>query len=159
MPFVATLYGARTAVGMRLGMAAPLQAVVPAEVRVTVAILGLFGVHAAAAWNQLVVWNSSGAAQTLFISWNCVGWQSLILLGLSLIVGLRGPMTLATRIQVIALGFFFSSRRRHTRFDCDWSSDVCSSDLPLATCLNRRDLGASPGMTLLRSTSLSRSRM
>src|SRR2546430_10112938 len=25
--------------------------------------------------------------------------------------------------------FVFSSRRRHTRFDCDWSSDVCSSDL------------------------------
>src|SRR2546430_7630909 len=31
----------------------------------------------------------------------------------------------ATRTSV----FFFSSRRRHTRFDCDWSSDVCSSDL------------------------------
>src|SRR2546430_9017362 len=31
---------------------------------------------------------------------------------------------------------FFSSRRRHTRFDCDWSSDVCSSDL--------RRLGAVP---------------
>src|SRR2546430_5913972 len=29
--------------------------------------------------------------------------------------------------------FFFSSRRRHTRFDCDWSSDVCSSDLLSAT--------------------------
>src|SRR5256886_6021360 len=28
--------------------------------------------------------------------------------------------------------FFFSSRRRHTRFDCDWSSDVCSSDLAFA---------------------------
>src|SRR6266567_3997907 len=27
--------------------------------------------------------------------------------------------------------FFFSSRRRHTRFDCDWSSDVCSSDLEI----------------------------
>src|SRR6476661_5759697 len=25
--------------------------------------------------------------------------------------------------------FFFSSRRRHTRFKCDWSSDVCASDL------------------------------
>src|SRR5260370_12401932 len=25
--------------------------------------------------------------------------------------------------------FFFSSRRRNTRFKCDWSSDVCSSDL------------------------------
>src|SRR5256885_1510333 len=28
--------------------------------------------------------------------------------------------------------FFFSSRRRHTRLQGDWSSDVCSSDLPLA---------------------------
>src|SRR5689334_23572012 len=27
------------------------------------------------------------------------------------------------------LCFFFSSRRRHTRWNCDWSSDVCSSDL------------------------------
>src|SRR5690606_39581363 len=27
------------------------------------------------------------------------------------------------------LEFFFSSRRRHTRFSRDWSSDVCSSDL------------------------------
>src|SRR5256886_6204516 len=31
--------------------------------------------------------------------------------------------------SVAWLVFFFSSRRRHTRFDCDWSSDVCSSDL------------------------------
>src|SRR6266853_5199475 len=40
--------------------------------------------------------------------------------------------------------FFFSSRRRHTRFDCDWSSDVCSSDL-----LARGDFGrlASDGQT------------
>src|SRR3989475_76715 len=30
---------------------------------------------------------------------------------------------------VLYFFFFFSSRRRHTRFDCDWSSDVCSSDL------------------------------
>src|SRR5256886_8487995 len=32
------------------------------------------------------------------------------------------------RMTAVVL-FFFSSRRRHTRFDCDWSSDVCSSDL------------------------------
>src|SRR5258706_16362044 len=29
-----------------------------------------------------------------------------------------------------AQSFFFSSRRRHTRLVSDWSSDVCSSDLP-----------------------------
>src|SRR5689334_23548999 len=31
--------------------------------------------------------------------------------------------------------FFFSSRRRHTRWNCDWSSDVCSSDLYSAGAL------------------------
>src|SRR2546430_8731367 len=31
--------------------------------------------------------------------------------------------------MIVRSFFFFSSRRRHTRFDCDWSSDVCSSDL------------------------------
>src|SRR2546430_4445744 len=42
--------------------------------------------------------------------------------------------------------FFFSSRRRHTRFDCDWSSDVCSSDLgepltnPSANSASREDV-------------------
>ncbi len=105
LPFVSTFDDVLTQIGMRLGIAAPLQAIVPAEVRVTVAVLSFFGIHAGAAGNQLVVWNSSGAPQTLFISWNCVGWQSLILLGLSLMVGLRGTMTLATRLQVIALGF------------------------------------------------------
>src|SRR5207237_1974856 len=33
------------------------------------------------------------------------------------------------RLILLCLSFFFSSRRRHTRFKCDWSSDVCSSDL------------------------------
>src|SRR2546430_125431 len=33
-----------------------------------------------------------------------------------------------TLILLVGYVFFFSSRRRHTRFDCDWSSDVCSSD-------------------------------
>src|SRR6266478_896018 len=36
--------------------------------------------------------------------------------------------------------FFFSSRRRHTRFDCDWSSDVCSSDLVNLTLQCAKDL-------------------
>src|SRR5207237_2502948 len=43
--------------------------------------------------------------------------------------------------------FFFSSRRRHTRFKCDWSSDVCSSDLMLASA------NWSTSMWLARSSS------
>src|SRR2546430_9865175 len=34
-----------------------------------------------------------------------------------------------SHVEIVFFFFFFSSRRRHTRFDCDWSSDVCSSDL------------------------------
>src|SRR2546422_3052737 len=34
-------------------------------------------------------------------------------------------------VFIYELFFFFSSRRRHTRCSRDWSSDVCSSDLPI----------------------------
>src|SRR5256885_2652594 len=37
--------------------------------------------------------------------------------------------------------FFFSSRRRHTRLQGDWSSDVCSSDLPEARTFRLQTLG------------------
>src|SRR5437762_13271106 len=40
--------------------------------------------------------------------------------------------------------FFFSSRRRHTRYIGDWSSDVCSSDLP-AECLRDFEYGRNAG--------------
>src|SRR5436190_11979258 len=41
--------------------------------------------------------------------------------------------------------FFFSSRRRHTRSLCDWSSDVCSSDLPI-TSFAKNPHGIPPGL-------------
>src|SRR5438034_8322814 len=34
-------------------------------------------------------------------------------------------------LGLVLFFFFFSSRRRHTRSLCDWSSDVCSSDLAM----------------------------
>src|SRR5207253_3478552 len=42
---------------------------------------------------------------------------------------------------VIFIFFFFSSRRRHTRWPRDWSSDVCSSDLPVCTIRELRGEG------------------
>src|SRR5436190_10671215 len=41
-------------------------------------------------------------------------------------------------LSIIFFFFFFSSRRRHTRSLCDWSSDVCSSDLSLSARSLRR---------------------
>src|SRR5690606_40047822 len=55
---------------------------------------------------------------------------------MSIMFALVKPLTTALTFglligfAVICFGFFFfSSRRRHTRFSRDWSSDVCSSDL------------------------------
>src|SRR4051812_50139405 len=49
--------------------------------------------------------------------------------------------------------FFFSSRRRHTRLTCDWSSDVCSSDLPSrATAILRSSVSESAAFLIKVAT-------
>src|SRR5256886_13275751 len=53
------------------------------------------------------------------------------------------------KLGITISAFFFSSRRRHTRFDCDWSSDVCSSDLGDDVRLSR-GAGAREGAARLR---------
>src|SRR5256885_4660279 len=47
-------------------------------------------------------------------------------------------------LVLLSLFFFFSSRRRHTRLQGDWSSDVCSSDLGTMSA------GAFAGMNALQ---------
>src|ERR1022692_4425568 len=50
--------------------------------------------------------------------------------------------TIRVRYSYIYVFFFFSSRRRHTRLQGDWSSDVCSSDLDAATyMIDRKNHG------------------
>ena len=104
LPLVTTFDELLTAWAMRLGADSPLQAIVPAESRMVVGMLGLVGVHAAASGSHLVVWDTAGSMHTLFISWNCIGWQSLILFGVSLLTGLRGAPSLEARVQVVVIG-------------------------------------------------------
>ena len=104
LPLVTTFDELLTAWAMRLGADSPLQAIVPAESRMVVGMLGLVGVHAAASGSHIVVWDTAGSMHTLFISWNCIGWQSLILFGVSLLTGLRGAPSLEARMQVVVIG-------------------------------------------------------
>src|SRR5438477_6766927 len=46
--------------------------------------------------------------------------------------------------------FFFASRRRHTSLTCDWSSDVCSSDLAPAPMPRSRKRECSPNSRTAR---------
>src|SRR2546430_10429792 len=63
-------------------------------------------------------------------------------------------VAIAPRFCSYVVVFFFSSRRRHTRFDCDWSSDVCSSDLGLLLDLGYLSAGilASPWLLFKTAT-------
>src|SRR2546427_724782 len=57
--------------------------------------------------------------------------------------------------ELFSIGlFFFSSRRRHTRFDCDWSSDVCSSDLVGTMVAEGKELREFDGKTYVMERSL-----
>jgi exosortase/archaeosortase family protein len=104
LPLVTTFNDFLTSWAMSLGANNPLQTVVPVEARMVVGLLGLVGVHAAASGSYLVVWDGAGAMHTLFISWNCIGWQSLVLVGVSFLSGLRGSHPLEARVQVVLIG-------------------------------------------------------
>src|SRR5260370_14848693 len=54
-------------------------------------------------------------------------WQAV--LRCQLLVEGSECLNMVEFVSRLNMHFFFSSRRRHTRFKCDWSSDVCSSDL------------------------------
>lgn len=104
LPLVTTFDEFLTTVALQLGVNNPLQSIVPIEARMVVSLLGVVGVRAAASGSHIVVWDAAGAMHTLFISWNCIGWQSLLLLGVSFFSGLRGEQALASRLQVIVIG-------------------------------------------------------
>jgi exosortase/archaeosortase family protein len=90
---------------LKLGIEGPVAVVAGVEARMVVSLLSLIGITAGvASGGYLVVWPDTSRAQTLFISWNCIGWQSLVLLGISLFTGLRGNYTWAARTQVALLG-------------------------------------------------------
>jgi len=104
MPLVTTFDDFLTSWALQLGANNPLQAIVPVEARMVVGMLSVFGVRAAASGNYMVVWDRSGAMHTLLIAWNCIGWQSLVLLGMTFLSGLRSEQPLEARVQIVIIG-------------------------------------------------------
>jgi exosortase/archaeosortase family protein len=104
LPFVTTFDEFLTVVTRQFGLVHPLLSLAEPEARSVVAILGFVGVKAQAAGGELYVWDSTGQRQAILISTTCIGWQSLLLLGLSCLVGLRGSFTTESRVQVVLIG-------------------------------------------------------
>src|SRR5256885_3328779 len=72
------------------------------------------------------------------------------LAGLTFWVARRGWwVAYCGQVSCSEVSFFFSSRRRHTRLQGDWSSDVCSSDLPFVRALKSPDSALRTTLTSL----------
>jgi exosortase/archaeosortase family protein len=104
LPLVTTFDDFLSNWALQLGADNPLQAIVPTEARMVVGLLAAVGIKAVASGSYIVVWDRAGIMHTLLISWNCIGWQSLILLGVSFLSGLRGRHPLEARLQVVIIG-------------------------------------------------------
>jgi exosortase/archaeosortase family protein len=103
LPFVTTFDDLLTRLAMQLGLDRMVQSVVPVEARMVVGLLVLLRVPASSYGSQIVL-HTTAYTQPLFISWNCIGWQSLLILGGSMAVGLRGDGWAGVRLPIIVIG-------------------------------------------------------
>lgn len=75
--------------------------VVPYETTLVRGILSLFGVETVPGTVSIV---KNGRVDSIFIAWNCVGWQSFIILLFSLKAGFGSNFTRVSRLETLLLG-------------------------------------------------------
>jgi len=105
LPFVSSFNELLTAIVMRVQLYTFVHdVVVPIEVKMVAAILQyLFGIQTLVSSEYLHI-QSAGRALTVYIAWNCVGWQSLVLFMFTLLTGLQGPFTRRSKAFCVILG-------------------------------------------------------
>ncbi len=93
LPFIITFNEFLTAVVARMRLDTVLVSWAgPTEARLIGAILRIFNIDVVVAGSSLHL-NSPEHSLVLYISWNCIGWQSFIMLAVTLLICLRGPYT------------------------------------------------------------------
>ena len=81
------------------------QWIAPVEGQLVHGALALLGIPSAYSGSLLYIGSGAGSL-ALYISWNCVGWQTLLFLVVSMATGLQGEFTLRSRLETVALGVF-----------------------------------------------------
>jgi len=104
LPVFSTFGELLTKAAMAAGFDAWLgQWIAPIEGQLVHGALALVGIPSA--YDRSLLYIGSGAGSlALYISWNCVGWQTLLFLGLSMATGLQGEYTIRSRVETVALG-------------------------------------------------------
>jgi len=104
LPFITTFNEFLTSVVMKIRLYRLIQDfIVPYQVKMITVILRLFGITAYPGLTTVSFGRVVGSS--VEISWNCIGWQSLVLLVISLFTGLQGPYKIYTKLQTVLIGF------------------------------------------------------
>ena len=104
LPFFSTFGELLTKAAMAAGFDAWLgQWIAPVEGKLVHGALALIGIPSAFQGSLLYVGSGPGSL-ALYISWNCVGWQTVLFLLVSMATGLQGEYTLLSRLETLALG-------------------------------------------------------
>ena len=104
LPFITTFNEFMTAMVMTMHLDGVLREwIVPAEARMVAVLLSPLGVDVSVSSTTVYI-GGGDFPLPVFISWNCVGWQSLILFALTVKTGLEGRYTLASQLRALSLG-------------------------------------------------------
>jgi len=105
LPFVTTFNELLTTLVMKIKFYRFIQSlIVPFEAKMVTVILKAFGMTAIPTLTGVRIGSANTIGNHVTISWNCIGWQSFILLVISLVTGLQGPYQILTKIQTIITG-------------------------------------------------------
>ena len=105
LPFVTTFNEFLTRVVETTGLDRLLTDwVVPIEARMLAVILGFLGIPSQVSTTTIYL-DKGGFFLPVYISWNCVGWQSFILYGITLMTGIQGPFTKGSKFEAVFIGF------------------------------------------------------
>jgi exosortase/archaeosortase family protein len=105
LPFVTTFNEFLTRIVENAGLNVILTDwVVPIEARMIAVILGLVGIPSQVSTTSIYL-DKGGFFLPVYISWNCVGWQSFILYAATLVTGIQGPFTKVSKAEAMVVGF------------------------------------------------------
>ena len=107
LPFVVTFSAVLTGFFNKIGWYVALQDfVVPFEARLVAILLSAAGISATVTPDSsfAMLLEKGDIYLPVDLQWNCLGWQSMVLLSLTLVSGLNGHWTNASRLQVVIIG-------------------------------------------------------
>lgn len=104
LPFITTFNEFLTRMVMQIGIYRKIQnLVVPWEIQLIRVVIGAFGIDSLGGERFFSI-IKAGKEQAVWISWNCIGWQTFILFIISAFTGIQGPYKISSKIECVTIG-------------------------------------------------------